>query len=177
MKEQVGNPYQEEVRAFKLRIWLLIFPELICYAVNNFLNYVSKLKEILLASVVLLPVFSKLQIYLRTSAQWQGRDNESYLAFQVPFMSGFDLLCKRAYSQYASYREEATHLLHPGEQNSGMGWIDSRVVPSFFTLFPMCGMGGKDRIALKNNVSLVYSHIIDVLMKSGWDNKLQSGTW
>lgn len=36
----------------------------------------------------------------------------------------------------------------------------------FFALFPVCGMGRKERIALENNVSSVYSHIIDVVMKS-----------
>lgn len=54
MKEQMGNPYQEEVRTFKLRIWLLIFPELISCPVINFLNYVFKLTEIVLASMALL---------------------------------------------------------------------------------------------------------------------------
>lgn len=98
--------------------------------------------------------------------QWQGRGNESYLAFLGTFHHGFDLLYKRACSQYASYREEATQLLQTGEQNSGMGWTEPRVVPSFFTLVPMCGMGRKERMALKNSVSLVYSHIIDAVMKS-----------
>lgn len=58
------------------------------------------------------------------------------------------------------------HLLQTGEQSSGMGCTESRVAPSFFTLFPVCGMGRKERMALKNNVSLVCSHIIDVVMKS-----------
>lgn len=44
-----------------------------------------------------------------------------------------------------------------------MGWAESSIVPSFFTLFPVCGMDRKERIALKNSVSLVCRHIIDVV--------------
>lgn len=46
----MGNPYQEEVRACKLRIWVLTCPKLISYTVTNFLRYVLKLKEVVLAS-------------------------------------------------------------------------------------------------------------------------------